>query len=387
MLTPEGFGDEELATWLRLIAEQATGHAFILTNAGGRILWWNPAAEAIFGCSRTDIVGKPLDEFFTPADQHLGLPEFEQRIAQSSATAQDDRWHVKADGSRFWATGTLFAIRDPSGQLLGYCKILRDRTALKVQLEHLNKELDSARDAVDSRTASIATLSHELRNLVAAVTQGARLLRKTQDAERRNQLLDLLERQALAVHRLTEDLFDASSVSLGKLAIRTDDVQLTALVRQVVTALQPLAEERNLQLELLMPAGEIEVSADATRLFQVFSNLIDNAIKYTPRGGRIWVTVTTEDTEAVVHVQDSGIGIESHMLTSIFELFTRAGGDGEAEESSRAKGLGIGLALVKDLVALHAGSVQAASAGTGRGSQFTVRLPSKGGADPHSRKV
>ena len=382
MTTLEGFGDEEIGTWLRLTAEQSTSHAVILTNAAGRILWWNAAAEAIFYRRRADVIGKPLDDLFTWADQRLGIVELEQRIAVSAATAEDDRWHLRADGSRFWATGTLSVIRDASGQLLGYSKVLRDRTALKEQFEHLSNELDNARSAADSRAASIATLSHELRNLVAAVSHGARMLRKTQDVERQHHLLDMLERQALAVHRLTDDLCDASSMALGKLSIRTDAVVLTELVRQVVMASQPLAEEQALQLELLAPAGEIKVNADATRLYQVFSNLLDNAIKYTPRAGRIWVKVTVEDTEAVVRVQDSGIGIAPHMLTSIFDLFTRADGVGaSAGERTSAKGLGVGLALVKEIVALHGGSVQASSSGTGRGSQFTVRLPSLINAD------
>jgi two-component system CheB/CheR fusion protein len=375
MLTAGGLNERELGYRLRLMAEQSTAHAIILTDPAGCIVWWNAAAESIFSRRCADVVGTPLVELFTQGDRRLGLADLEQRIAASAASAEDDRWHVKADGSQFWATGALIPLRDASGRLLGYSKVLRDRTELKEQLEHLRSELEHARDIADSRTATMATLSHELRNLVAAVSQGTRMLRKTQDADRQRLLLDMLEQQAVAVHRLTEDLFDASGMLLGKLSIQTQPLSLRELVRQAVTAAQPLVDEKALQLELLTPPNDVQINGDATRLYQVLSNLLGNSIKYTPRAGKIWVKVTVEDAEAVVHVQDSGMGIAPHMLSSIFELFTQADSLTRSEGGADAKGLGVGLALVKEIVALHGGSVQAYSRGIGQGSQFTVRLP------------
>lgn len=369
MPTSQGVRESELATWLRLAAEQSKGEAFILMDPAGVIQWWSPAAEAIFSRPRAEVVGQHISTIFTPEDQRLGLDALERRIADSDATSEDDRWHLRADGSKFWSTGTMSAIRDASGELLGFCKILRDRTSLKEQLDHLSNELEAVKHAAEARTAGIATVTHELRNLVAAVFHGANMLRRAPDAERRDQLLDLLEQQAHSVYRLTDDMFDASRVSLGRLSLVRREVSLPDVITQVVSVLQSSASQKDLQLEFLSPGVAIMVDADATRLYQLFSNLIENAIKYTPAHGRIWVKLTVEDIEAVVHVEDTGIGIPSDMLTSIFDLFT------QASTELTHKGLGVGLAVVREVVALHGGTVQANSAGAGRGSQFTVRLP------------
>ncbi len=355
---------------LSALAEQAREYAVILMDPDGRIVWWNTGAEHIFDTPRSAAIGEHASMIFTPDDIQRGIAELEMRIAAHDATAQDDRWHVRADGSRFWSSGALIALRNGSGELIGFGKLLRNRTKLKEQIERMREEARVARESEESQKVGIATLSHELRNVLGAFVQGLKLLRSQgASLERRSELLDMLERQTSLVHRLTEDLLDISRLATGKMHLKLAEVELQDSLRRVVANVAERAKERRIQIDLLMPPGPIVVRADAARLQQVFGNLLDNAIKYTPEGGRVWVKLTIEDPEAVVHVQDNGIGIPPDMLDQIFDLFT------QVDTDVARHGLGIGLALVRDLLELHGGSVQARSDGEGKGSEFTVRLP------------
>lgn len=364
-LTPQ-----QVPVQLRLLAEQAEEHAVILLDVEGRVTWWNIGSERLFGYSAADAVGRAFADIFTPEDNSRGISDLELAVAESAAAAEDDRWHVRQDGSRFWASGALVPLHESGGALLGFGKILRNRTDLKEQLVHLTRQVETLAAADRAKAVGIATLAHELRNLMAAIHYGVRTLRSASaDAERREEVTGLLEEHVEVISRLTDDVLDVARASEGKIAIDLHDVVLQEITAKALESCSPRIAQKRLRVELLAARGPIRLRADGVRLHQVFVNLIDNAVKYTSAGGRIWVKVTTEGAEAVVHVEDDGIGIPPHMLTQIFDLFTQV--DTEASH----KGLGIGLALVRNLVALHGGSVQASSEGVGKGSEFTVRLP------------
>lgn len=351
-------------------ADQTRDYALILLDVNGHIVWWNTGAEHIFDISKDKAIGRHSSMIFTPDDQARGLSELELRIAKHDVASEDDRWHVRGDGSRFWSSGALVPLRNDVGELIGFGKFLRNRTSVKEQLERLREEVRVAREAEETQKTGVATLSHELRNVLTGFKHGLTLMRtQGSDADRREELLTMMEEQTALVHRLTDDLLDIARISRGKLQLKLAAVRLQDALQHAVSQRESEAQVKRLQLHLLMPPGPIVIVADPARLQQILGNLLDNAIKYTPEGGRIWVKLTTEDPEAVVHVQDNGIGIPPDMLDQIFELFT------QVETDLSHRGLGIGLSLVKNLVALHGGSVQASSEGEGKGSEFTVRLP------------
>jgi two-component system CheB/CheR fusion protein len=361
---------EDLGRLLSALADQALEYAVILMDPDGRIVWWSAGAEQIFDLPSGTAIGQHSRMIFTPEDIESGIADLERRIARHEASAQDDRWHVRADGSRFWSSGALVALRDPDGELIGFGKLLRNRTKLKEQIERMREEARAARESEENQKVGIATLSHELRNVLAAFVHGLKLLRSQgASAARRTELLDMLEHQTSLVHRLTDDLLDISRLASGKLHLRPVDLEMQDSLRRAVANATERAKAKGLRLDLLMPPAPIVLQADPARLQQVFGNLLDNAIKYTPEGGRVWVKLTTEDPEAVVHVQDDGVGIPPDMLEQIFDLFT------QVDTEAARHGLGIGLSLVKSLIELHGGSVQARSDGEGKGSEFTVRLP------------
>jgi PAS domain S-box-containing protein len=363
--------DTKVVELLCHLVAQATEHAFILLDPDGRILWCNSGAERLLDATSDSIVGRNFHEIFTDEDRASGIDRLELSIASSNAISEDDRWHVRADGSTFWASGALLPLRQPgSGALLGFGKIMRDRTDVKTQLELLRNQYDNLQSSDEGKSRAITKLSHELRNVIAGIRGTVEMLDQPLDNEaRRRKFSQLMLRQVAMIERLTEDLLEAKRGQEGKIDLALEPVVLQRELSELLESLGSRLEERRLQLQLLAPPADIIVNADRQRLQQIFGNLIDNAIKYTPVAGRIWVKVTTEDRAAVVHIEDTGRGIPHDMLQRIFELFTQV----DTEHSGR--GLGVGLALVRELVVLHGGSVNAISKGLGEGSEFTVRLP------------
>lgn len=357
---------------LRLLAEQAEEHALLLLDPDGVISWWGGGAEVIFGMEKAEAVGRPFAVLFTKEDAAAGMPDYEMAVARANGTAENDRWMGRPDGSRFWAAGVLTALRDPNGELLGFGKILRNRTDLREQLDTVRNQLKAATDANYQKDVFLSTLSHELRNPLAPLSNAVQLIRissrRQADLE---PLLKIIDRQIDNLRRLVDDLLDISRVGVGKIELKLERVSLHEVVQRSVESTRPLIRERRHVLDVIMPAAPIVFEGDSTRLEQVFTNLIQNAAKYTPEGGHIWVKGTTEGPEAVVHVQDTGVGIPHDMLPRIFDLFTQV----ETSRPQAQGGLGIGLSLVKTMVALHGGSVQVHSDGEGKGSEFTVRLP------------
>jgi two-component system CheB/CheR fusion protein len=352
------------------LIEQATEHAVLLMNPSGEIMWCNPGAERVFGLSLHEFIGRPSREIFTDRDRAAGLDGLELAIAGADAIAEDDRWHLRADGSRFWSSGVLIQLKDKaSGQVLGFGKILRDRTDLKTQIELIKNQLQHTREIEREKDRAITKLSHELRNVIAGLRGAVELLdQPLDDATRRNRFAGLMRDQLAVIAQLTQDLLDVKRAEGGKIALQLEPVVVQHALRDLLAALEPRLRAEKLTVQLLAPPADIIVHADWIRLRQIFSNLLDNAIKYTPREGRIWVKVNAEDKFAVIHVEDTGRGIPSDMLIGIFEQFTQV-------DAHTSTGLGVGLALVRELVLLHGGSVQAASKGIGQGSEFTVRLP------------
>ncbi len=357
---------------LRLFLKQSKDHALILLDATGTVVSWFPGAERVFGYTAAEMVGQPITRLFVPEDLARGLSAHELEIARRDGSAEDDRWMLRKNGSRFWANGVVLALRDESGHVVGFGKTLRDRTDVRAQIDALENRVNALLKADERKTLFLGTLAHELRNPLAPLANAVKLLRLTRpDDPDLTYPVKLIERQVEFLRRMVDDLLDVTRIGAGKVELKKRKVSLGDLLGRVVEACRASCDERRHRLELLLPSGEIPVEVDPDRMQQVFVNLLNNAIKYTPEGGQIWVKATVEGAEAVVGVEDTGVGISPEMLPRIFDLFTQ-------EEESRYRsdgGLGIGLSLVKSLVTLHGGSVQVRSEGKGKGSEFTVRLP------------
>jgi signal transduction histidine kinase len=218
----------------------------------------------------------------------------------------------------------------------------------------------------------LATVSHEIRTPLSAVLGWARLLgSKRLPADRAEHAIAAIERNASSLAHMIDDLLDTTRILNGAIRLARQDVDLTAVTQEAIDTVRPLATTKNVQLVLDAACGSRPVSGDAGRLQQVIWNLLSNAIKFTPDGGRVDVFLETADDHVEVRVVDTGDGISANLLPHIFERFRQADG----ATTQRHTGLGLGLGIVRQLVELHGGTVQAASPGVGQGSTFTVRLP------------
>ncbi|HEX4613148.1 MAG TPA: ATP-binding protein [Urbifossiella sp.] len=265
------------------------------------------------------------------------------------------------------------------GDLLGVVATLTDITPLRRAEDELRRRAAELETADRRKDEFLAMLAHELRNPLAPIRSSLEILRLTGiDDPVARKSRDVIDRQVGQLTRLVDDLLEVARISSGKIQLRLERVDVAAAVTQAVETARPGVDAKGHHLSVTLPPAPLWVEADPTRLAQVIGNLLNNAAKYTEGGGRIWVTAAREGAEAVVRVRDTGVGIPPDMLGTVFDLFTQAD-----RSIDRAQGgLGIGLALVKRLVAMHGGRVAAASGGPGQGSEFVVRLPAAEAAAP-----
>jgi len=238
--------------------------------------------------------------------------------------------------------------------------------------EALRRQAEALREADHHKDEFLAMLAHELRNPLAPIHNAVQLIKAINLSDPKlNHARDIIERQAGQLALLVEDLLDVSRIIHGKFKLHMERVELAQVVAQAVETSRPNIEARKHELTVSLPTQPLHLDTDIARLVQVLSNLLNNAAKYTPEGGRINLTIIREDREAVIRVRDTGIGIPVDMVGRVFEMFTQI--DQHLDQSQG--GLGIGLTLVKRLTEMHGGSVHVHSEGEGMGAEFVLRLP------------
>jgi PAS domain S-box-containing protein len=343
-------------------------HAALMLEVDGTIAWANGAAQNVFG--DTGLVGRNVATCFVTEDQARGVPEFETDVASASGFMENDRWMRRADDSRFWAEGVTVALKDDDGELLGFLKILRNRTTHRMASETLRNEIAESQAHAHQCEAAMVTLAHELRNPLATMMACAELLdRLPPDDERIDATRAMLRRSLGYSARLVDDLVDSTRAATGRLSLRTESLDVGEILQSAIANAEERGQKKGVHIALILPGTPLRVQADALRMQQVFVNLVGNAIRYTPEGGRIWVTAVQLGEQIVFKVEDTGIGMTPEVLGHIFEMFS------QARETASQGGLGIGLSLVKQIVQLHGGTVTAQSDGPGKGSKFMVVLP------------
>ncbi|MDF2466631.1 MAG: putative histidine kinase, classic [Ramlibacter sp.] len=368
---PEPSIDPPSLDLLTRYVRQAKEHAIICLDPAGIITAWLGAAERIFGHTAPEAVGQPVALIFTAEDTVRGFDRYERVLADVQSRSEDDRWHVRKDGTRIWVTGTLEAVKGDAGELLGYVKVIRDRTDLRAQVERLENQVQSLGSASTTARLFLSTLGHELRNPLGPLHTAAHIVQRLSTDPRTDKAVQVMISQVGVLARLTEDLMDVSRVQAGKIELDLTPVDLRTVLNETAYALRPSAADKGVRLECVLPEGPLPVNLDVLRFPRVVLNLVGNAIKYTPRGGTVWIKATQEGDEVLLRVEDTGIGIAPEVLPRIFDLFTQ---ERQAKDMAPG-GLGIGLTIVKELVELHGGNVQARSPGAGKGAEFTVRLP------------
>jgi PAS domain S-box-containing protein len=329
-------------------------------------LWWSRQTYAVFGVDPERFVPTPesVADLIHPDDR----PGFLQRRAAAIASHRPllhEIRIVRGDGAVRWVAHRGQTDYDGAGRPVRTFGVAMDITERK----HADEAL---RDADRKKDDFIATLAHELRNPLAPIRNAVHVLRKKDPADPQVAWCrDVIERQVAQMSHLLEDLLDVSRLARGQLQLRRERLTLAAVIAQAVEIAQPPIDAAGHRLDVALAAEAIVIDGDLTRLAQVFSNLLINAAKYTPRGGRIALAVEREGDEVAVRVIDTGIGIAAGQLANVFAMF----GQVQSALDRAQGGLGIGLSLAKQLVELHGGRIQALSAGVGRGTELVVRLP------------
>jgi PAS domain S-box-containing protein len=493
-ITPRKEAERELlakTTRLNLLLDNNKDYAFVLTDVRGTVLEWQGAAETITGYPAEEAIGSPSSIVFTPEDRAAGAPEVEMATASQLGRAEDKRWHMKKDGSRFFADGVMTALYDTFGRLNSFGKVFRDATAQQQAEEALRRsdarlrlalragrmgtwELDlgtreltcsdtckanygraphepfsyadlaacvfdedraewqskfehaiencadldleyrvrwpdqsvhwvhvrasctvldarastlsGVSSSIDERKAFeeelraadrrkdefLTTASHELRTPLNAILGWASMLRGGHlGPEVARRAAETIERNARAQVQLIEDILDGSRIITGKLRLEVRPLDLTELVHAAVDAIRPAAEAKQIALTVEVDRAAGRVIGDPDRLQQVIWNLVNNAIKFTPKGGRVSVTLARRQSSVELRVADTGQGIAPDFLPYVFDRFRQA----DSTTTRRHGGLGLGLALVRHLVDAHGGEVHAESEGVNRGATFVVTLP------------
>jgi PAS domain S-box-containing protein len=365
-LSPQQLGES-----FNLLATDAAEYAIFLLGQDGRLLCWNPGAERLFGYRSNEIIGQHFSRLFSHEDILTGQPEHELKRALDIGRADAVRWQVRKDGTRFWCRATVTPLRDEHTHVHSFARVMHDLTDTQAK-DAQKKRADDLAEANRSKEEFMALLSHELRNPLSPILNALSILRRMRTSDPIiEQAGEIINRQVVQMVRLVDDLLDISRITNGKLRLTKEKVELRVVANGAAETARPLMVARKHDFSVSLPTEPIWVDADPARLEQIVVNLLNNAAKYTNSGGLIRMTVCQDGGEAVIRVRDNGVGIAPEMLPRIFDLFTQV----EGGVSRSHGGLGIGLALVRTLVEMQEGRVQAQSGGLGQGSEFTVKLP------------
>ncbi len=355
----------------RLLVESVRDYAIFMLSPEGVIESWNSGAKLIKGYSAQEVIGRHFSLFYRPEDLAAGLPARELETALALGRAEEEGWRVRRDGSVFWANVVIAPVYDAERQLRGFAKVTRDMTE--------RRRLHELESSSKRMSEFLAMLAHELRNPLAPIRNAVTILQlEPSPSPMVRSSRDMIDRQLSHMTRLVDDLLDVGRLTTGKIRFNIEQVAYAQVVARSVEAVRPLMDARRHHLTVELPDTGLWVQGDATRLAQVLQNLLTNAAKYTPEGGKITLKVSQEGSQLHTSVQDNGVGLSEHALAQIFELFAQ----GDAQTAARESGLGIGLTLARSLVEMHGGVLNASSAGPGQGSTFSFFVPNAGTAAP-----
>lgn len=359
----------------RTLAESLPAKLYV-TNLQGEIVYANRRLYQVTGARAGSLLGRGWTAYVHPDDLSGVLDTVGRAMRRGIPFEVDYRFLTAAGYRWFMVRGN--AIEDEQGTIVGWC-------GAAIDIDDARQAQAALQAANDTKDVFLATLAHELRNPLAPIRNAARVLAASKaDAKAMQWCREVIGRQVAIMARLLDDLLDISRITRGKLELRREPVQLWSLLGSAIETSRPLLDAHRHEFVVRLSEEPVRMMVDPVRITQVISNLLNNAAKFTPDGGRVELSVQTSSAEVVIEVTDTGVGLPPDALQRIFNMFSQLDAHREGEEG----GLGIGLALVKGIVTMHGGRVEAASEGLGRGSTFRVVLPRQPlpvtGVEPHA---
>ncbi len=349
---------------LRLLMEAVKDHALIMLDTRGHVLAWNAGAQAITGYPAEEVLSRNILAIFDPGEESASQVRRSLNRSLTNGRIEIEGQWKRKDGSQFRANAQITPILGPDGKHRGFAVVTRD---LSEPLRLLELEQTGRR-----MNEFIAMLAHELRNPLAAIFNAISVIQMQQTLpEAAQRMSDVVDRQARQLTRLVDDLLDIGRVATGKIPLRMESVDYRDVVLTSVEAAMPLIQAREQELHVAVPE-QITMRGDPNRLAQALQNLLNNAARYTQRGGKISVTVQLEEERCVTLVGDTGQGIAPAALEQVFELYWQEPG---LHRDPSESGLGVGLTLARRVAEMHGGTLSAHSEGRGRGATFEFVVP------------
>jgi PAS domain S-box-containing protein len=355
----------------RLLVSEVADYAILMLDPEGRVASWNAGAERIKGYKADEIIGQHFSRFYPAEDVEAGKPAYELKVASECGRFEDEGWRIRKNGSRFWANVVITALRDGTRRLRGFAKITRDITEHKRTQELMMRAKEEAERASKFKDQFLSTMSHELRTPLNAVLGFSDLLADERYGplnDRQRRYIDHIHTGGKHLLKLITDILDLSKIEAGRMELTREDVAVASAFTEVISALYPLAEKKS-QALLQRVEPNLHVHADAMRFKQVLTNLIGNAVKFTPEGGRVELMARQVHNQVKIEVRDNGPGIPPEQQQRIFEAFVRL-----TETGSTTEGTGLGLAITARLVELH-GTTLGIESQPGEGASFYFSLP------------
>jgi PAS domain S-box-containing protein len=347
-------------------------HAAWIAKANGDVEYFNDRWYDISGLPRDSGFLSKWTDILHPEDVERTVAAWQEAVRTGTCYNIEYRFLDRRTQTHRWFLGRALPVRDEEGNIQAWFGTATDIHDMKVAHEALQRSEELLRETDRRKDEFLAMLGHELRNPLAAISNGLQLVGMTQlDDASKTWSIDMMQRQVKSLTHIVDDLLDVSRITQGKIQLKMESLQVSHLLRRTAASVKSLVEEHGHELVLAIGGDSLWIQGDATRIEQVITNLLTNACKYTKQQGTIWLSAQREGGDVLIAVKDTGIGIHPEVLTKIFDLFVQADRALDRAEG----GLGIGLTVVKRLVEMHGGSISAASAGDGRGAEFIVRLP------------
>jgi PAS domain S-box-containing protein len=348
----------------RLLVENVVDYAIVTLDDGGCITSWNSGAEKINGTVASDVLGKHFSRLYPPEDIRANKPWKQLQTARERGRVYDESWRMREDGTQYWANNVIARLPARQGGPNAFYMVIQDLT----QRRHAETLADTAQRMHEF----IAMLAHELRNPLAPIRNAVALMaRHGMPDALMESMRQTIDRQSLNLTRIVDELLDVNRVARGQLTVDRQAIDLRDVISRAVETSRPLIDAHGHRLHIGIADQPIECLGDPLRLAQVVVNILNNAAKYTPDQGDIWLTAFQASGYAEIRVRDNGRGIERDSIDRVFDLFMQV----DPAKGSALGGLGVGLALARRIVELHGGRVHAVSPGLGKGSEFIIRLP------------
>ena len=352
-----------------LLVSAVVDYAIFMLDRDGRVMTWNEGAQRIKGYAANEIIGESFTRFYTSDDQAAKRPQHNLEVAAEKGAVQDEGWRVRKDGSRFWASVVITALRDENGELRGFGKVTRDLTDKHFEEERLRAYAEQMAELERAKAQFLDLAAHELRGPLTLIRGYNSLLREgSLPDDRIPQVAQMLEGKLEQIDLLVQQMLEMGRLENDRLELHFETVDLADVAAEQITRLQPLAPGR--EITLSGERGSAIVNADLSRVGTIVANLLDNAIKYSPAGGPVRCKVGREHGQAFVSVSDQGIGIAAEHRPLLFKRFSRL----PTEENKTIPGTGLALYLCQEIARRHGGEIHVTSR-IGAGSEFRLLLP------------